>query len=262
MKIVIPMSGSGNRFIEAGYKDPKPLIKVDGFPMIEYVINMFPGEPDENFIFICRDEHLKNTNMREILKSLKPNCTIVESEPAKLGPVYAVTKAFDYIKDEDQVIVNYCDFFQNWDYLDFKKTVNENQCDGNVVSYIGFHPHLLIENNYYATTKVNENNYASEIREKYSFTKDKTKCPQSGGTYYFKKGSYIKKYFKELIDRDINLNGEYYVSLIYNLMIEDNLKIHVYDKVSHFCQWGTPGDLKAYEYWLEIFLHRKWRNNE
>lgn len=253
MKIVIPMSGSGNRFIEAGYQDPKPLIKVDGIPIIEYVTKMFPGEPDENFIFICRNEHLEKTEMRKILNNLKPNAKIIETQPAKLGPVYAVTKAFDFIDDEEQVIVNYCDFFQSWDYEDFKKVVNENKCDGNVVSYIGFHPHLLIKDNFYATTNVDENNYVSEIREKYSFTEDKTKCPQSGGTYYFKKGSYVKKYFTELMERDINLKGEFYVSLVYNLMIEDGLKIHVYDKVKHFCQWGIPQDLSAYNYWSDIF---------
>ena len=28
MKIIIPMAGSGQRFKDKGYKDPKPLIKV------------------------------------------------------------------------------------------------------------------------------------------------------------------------------------------------------------------------------------------
>ena len=40
--------------------------------MIEYVINLFPNE--DNFIFICNDKHLKETNMRNILESIKPNC--------------------------------------------------------------------------------------------------------------------------------------------------------------------------------------------
>jgi len=29
MKIIIPMSGIGRRFLEAGYKDPKPLVDVE-----------------------------------------------------------------------------------------------------------------------------------------------------------------------------------------------------------------------------------------
>ena len=41
MHIVIPMSGMGNRFINAGYTVPKPLIMVDGKPIIEHVCNLF-----------------------------------------------------------------------------------------------------------------------------------------------------------------------------------------------------------------------------
>jgi hypothetical protein len=39
MKIIIPMSGIGKRFMEAGYPEPKPLIIVEGKTIIEHVIN-------------------------------------------------------------------------------------------------------------------------------------------------------------------------------------------------------------------------------
>lgn len=51
MQIIIPMSGFGERFRRAGYDVPKPLIEIDGMPIIAHVIDMFPGEHD--FIFIC-----------------------------------------------------------------------------------------------------------------------------------------------------------------------------------------------------------------
>ena len=50
IQLIIPMSGIGKRFIDAGYEDPKPLIEVDGLPIIEHVINLF-GKPDD-VIFI------------------------------------------------------------------------------------------------------------------------------------------------------------------------------------------------------------------
>ena len=50
MQIVIPMSGYGERFRKAGYKVPKPLIQVEGKPIISHVIDLFPGE--KNFYFI------------------------------------------------------------------------------------------------------------------------------------------------------------------------------------------------------------------
>ena len=55
------------------------------------------------------------------------------------------------------------------------------------------------------------------------------------------------------MDEKISLNGEYYASLVYNLLVKDKLKVFVYDKVPHFLQWGTPEDLEEYKYWVEIF---------
>ena len=46
MKIIIPMSGIGKRFVEAGYKDPKPLIVVEGKHIIEHIVNLFDKEND------------------------------------------------------------------------------------------------------------------------------------------------------------------------------------------------------------------------
>ena len=65
MHIVIPMSGVGKRFQEANYIEPKPLILVDGKPIIEHVCNLFTGE--NKFTFICNAKHLLETNMREVL---------------------------------------------------------------------------------------------------------------------------------------------------------------------------------------------------
>jgi NDP-sugar pyrophosphorylase family protein len=58
VQIIIPMSSFGERFRRAGYTVPKPLIEVDGKPIISHVIDLFPGET--NFIFICNEDHLDN----------------------------------------------------------------------------------------------------------------------------------------------------------------------------------------------------------
>lgn len=255
MKIIIPMSGLGKRFQDAGYTDIKPLIKVYGKPIIEWVCDMFPG--DNNFIFICRDEHLLNTPLETELKRIRPDGKIVPIEGHKLGPVYAVSKVFDMIGDEEEVITCYCDFYQDWDFSDFSEAVKKNDHAGAIPCYTGFHPHLLHPENLYASCRIDKDNNLLEIREKFSFESDKSKAWHSGGIYYFKKGLYIKKYFRQLMDEKHDLNGEYYISLIYNLMVRDGLKVLVYDKVPHFCQWGTPKDLQEYLVWMDIINHYK-----
>jgi NDP-sugar pyrophosphorylase family protein len=253
MKIIIPMSGIGKRFIEKGYKEPKPLIVVDGKPVIQHVVERF--DRDDDFIFICSNHHLETTEMRQVLQKICPRGKIIGIDPHKLGPVFAVLQVLEHIADDEPCIVNYCDFSWRWDYDDFRKTMKETGCDGCVVSYKGFHPHLLGPNTY-ASMKENEPGWMEEIREKHSFTPDKMDCYQSSGTYYFKKGEYIKKYFRRMTEREITLNGEYYVSLVYNLLKEDGLNIYIYE-IPYFLQWGTPEDLKEYEYWSEYFHDKK-----
>jgi len=248
MHIIIPMSGIGKRFINAGYKDPKPLIVVDGKPIIEHVCDLFPNE--DKFTFICNSKHLAETNMREVLLSIKPTANIVEIPNHKKGPVYAVSLIENLIEDDEEVIVNYCDFGTYWDYKDFLKYTRERDADGAIPSYKGFHPHMLGSTNY--AFMRDENQWMLEIKEKEPFTDNRMNEYASNGTYYFKKGSYVKKYFQKLMDKDINLNGEYYVSLIYNLLIQDNLKVSIYN-VQHMLQWGTPQDVEEYNTWSKYF---------
>ena len=248
MHIIIPMSGTGKRFVDAGYESPKPLIVIDGKPIIEHVCDLFPGE--DKFTFICNSKHLLETNMREILLEIKPNANIVEIPNHKLGPVYAVSLVESLIEDNEEVIVNYCDFGAYWDYKDFLKHTRDRGADGAIPSYKDFHPHMLGSTNY--AFMRDERQIMLEIKEKEPFTDNRMQEYASNGTYYFKKGLYVKKYFKDLIDQDINLNGEYYVSLVYNLLVQNDLKVSIYN-IQHMLQWGTPSDVEEYRAWSKYF---------
>ncbi|MDX2470893.1 MAG: NTP transferase domain-containing protein [SAR324 cluster bacterium] len=250
MKIVIPMSGTGNRFMQAGYTRPKPLIEVDNKPIIEHVVGLFPGE--EDFIFICNQDHLDQTDMREILERIAPKGQIISIAPHKKGPVYAVAQINDLIDDDEEVIVNYCDFGTYWDYPGFLSHTRGRKADGAVPSYKHFHPHMLYPTNY-AFIK-DEKQWLVAIREKEPFTDNRMEEYASNGTYYFRTGAIVKKYFKELMDKDVNLKGEYYVSLVYNLMTMDGLKTSVYE-VQHMLQWGIPEDLEEYQNWSNYFAN-------
>lgn len=249
MQIIIPMSGSGQRFRAKGYHDIKPLIPVGGRPIIDYVIKLFPGETD--FIFICNEEHLATTPLRQTLHRLMPSGKIIGIAPHKHGPVWAVLQAENAIQPNEPTIVNYCDFNCVWDYADFKQVMQREHYDGAVVCYKGFHPHLLGPNKY-AGCRVDEHNRLLEIREKYSFTENLMDSYQSSGTYYFGSGQLLLHYFQQQVDGQLALNGEYYVSLAYQLLLRDHLKVGVYE-IEQFCQWGTPEDLAEFVYWSEYF---------
>lgn len=251
MQIVIPMSGFGERFKRAGYTVPKPLIPVDGKPIISHVVDLYPGA--EDFIFICNKEHLNNPDfeMEAILNEIAPNGKIIAIDPHKLGPVHAVLQAADAIDKSKPVIVNYCDFTCYWDFSDFKKFVIETDCDGAVPAYKGFHPHSL-GSTFYAYIEQTDL-WMSAIKEKEPFTSNPQDEFASTGAYYFRNGALCIDAFRKQVKRpDLQINGEFYASLAYRVLLENSLNVAVYP-IEHFMQWGTPQDLELYSNWSNAF---------
>jgi NDP-sugar pyrophosphorylase family protein len=257
MKVIIPMAGLGDRFISKGYVDPKPLIKVNDRRIIEYILDMFPDE--DEYIFICNEEHIKNANMSDILYSLKPNCKIVTMSQHKKGPVYTVKTIFDLINDDDEIIISYCDNPYLWDIENFKNHVKKNNLDGCILTHTGFHPHTLSDTKM-AFIKENDG-IVNEIKEKECYTNNPMNEHASTGVYYFKKGEYVKKYFNKLIDLDLNYNGEYYVTLVYNLLIKNNLKVGYFD-TDIVMVFGTPEEVSNFEAWNIILSEKQIKNED
>lgn len=250
IQIVIPMSGFGERFRKVGYQVPKPLIEIEGKPIIAHVIDMFPGETD--FIFICNQDHLDETSyrMKEILEFYCPTGRVLGIAPHKLGPVHAVIQAKDLIDLNRPIIVNYCDFTCYWQWNNFKKWVEESKCDGAIPAYKGFHPHTLGTTNYAYMKE--HSGWVLDIQEKQPYTDNRMEEYASSGTYYFASGDLMLKAFNETLIRGLSLNGEYYVSLTYKPLLAENKRIGIYP-LQHFMQWGTPEDVKEYNYWSASF---------
>lgn len=270
MKIVIPMSGMGQRFVDVGYVAPKPLLVVGGKMIIEHILDMFDRENDD-FVFIVNKKHVWEHNIDKVVEKLVKNSKVISIDPHKYGPVYAVQAAYDHIKDHEQVIVSYCDNPYLWDYSHFKKYVKEEKLDGCIMTHTGFHPHRLATTRM-AYLKLGNDGLMEEIKEKESYTDDHWSEHGSTGTYYFKTGNHVKHYFDMCVEKNINYNGEYYVTLVYNLLVNDGLRVKKYDtdfamvfgtprEVEHFNAWETlilgaqvkdeDSLLKSYRYWKE-----------
>ena len=76
LNILIPMAGAGSRFQQAGYTFPKPLIDVNGKPMIQVVVDNLNIKA--NFIYVVQKEHRKKYNLDTLLNLITPKCKIVE----------------------------------------------------------------------------------------------------------------------------------------------------------------------------------------
>ena len=246
MHIIITSAGHSRRFKKAGYKDPKTLLGVGDRPMIQHVFDMF--SPADHFHVVVNDLQVEeHPDMLDRLKSMAPKVSVTIIPPHELGPVYTALQV-DEISDNEEVIISYNDFIVEWNYSAFVREVHGY--DGSMVSFQGFHP-ASFGSTYYAYMKV-EGSRLLEIREKQSFTTDRTQEHASAGIYYFRDWALFKKYAQDFLKKDKTELPEAYVSLLYNDMVADDLSIKVHD-VSRFICLGTPEDYKQYHYWWDYF---------
>jgi NDP-sugar pyrophosphorylase family protein len=258
LQIIIPMSGEGARFRSQGFTVLKPFIEVHGRPMIAWVLRMLEDLEGETS-FICRDLHLeKLPYLREGLGRLSPRGRILSAPlQDRRGPVVDILAVAEHIDDNRPVLVSYCDFYMHWDRRSFLGLIRDESVAGVIPCYTGFHPHLAWPRNVYASCTVNARGELLRIREKHVVSGEKFNSLHSPGLYYFRSGRLMKEAFRLALANGDEASGEYYVSLPFNHLVARGERVLCPPLVEHFCQWGTPEDLREYEVWMRTLTRKK-----
>ena len=231
LNVLIPMAGAGSRFATAGYTFPKPLIDVEGKPMIQVVVENL--NIDANYIYVVQKSHREKFNLDTLLNLITPNCTIVEVDGVTEGAACTALLAKEFIDNGNPLFFANSDQFVEWDSNEFFYKMNENDADGGIPVFHSTHPK-------WSFAKLDEDGFVTEVQEKNPISDLATI-----GFYYWKHGSDFVKYAEEMIEQDIRVNGEFYVCPVYNNAIKGGLKVRTFDTPK---MWGlgTPEDLKHY----------------
>jgi HAD superfamily hydrolase (TIGR01509 family) len=231
LNVLIPMAGEGSRFTKAGYTFPKPLIDIQGKPMIQVVVENL--NMDANFIFVVRKEHREKYNLDSLLKLIAPGCRIVETDGLTEGAACTALLAKDFIDSDAPLFFANSDQFVEWDSNEFMYKMNETNADGGIVSFTATHPK-------WSFAKINENGLVTEVAEKNPISDIATV-----GYYWWKNGSDFVKYAEQMINKDLRISNEFYVCPVFNEAIADKKEIRTFNTDG---MWGlgTPEDLKYY----------------
>ena len=233
LNVVIPMAGAGSRFEKAGYTFPKPLIDVNGKPMIQVVVESMNMEA--TFIYIVQKSHREKYNLDTLLNLITPNCKIVEVDGLTEGAACTVLLAKEHINNENQLILTNSDQFIQWDSTEFMYQMNEKNFDGAIMCFESTHPK-------WSFAKTNEDGLITEVAEKNPISNHAT-----AGIYYFKHGSDFVASAEQMIEKNIRTNNEFYVCPVYNEAILNDKKIYNYHiPAKNMWGLGTPEDLKHY----------------
>lgn len=236
MNIVIPMAGEGSRFSNAGYFLPKPLIDVNGTPMIKVVVDNL--NIDANFIFLVRVEHDAKYDISTKMSDMCPGCQVVIVDQLTDGAACTVLLARNLIDNENPLLIANSDQFLEWDSCEFYHSVNST-VDGSIITFPA-------SGNKWSYVKTDSDGNVTEVAEKIQIS-DKG----SVGVYYFAHGSDYVKYADQMIYDDIragqgfNGKGEFYVAPVYNEAIADGKVIKTFD-IERMWGIGTPEDLNYF----------------
>ena len=231
MNVLIPMAGAGSRFQAASYTFPKPLIDVEGKPMIQVVVDNLNIEA--TFIYVVQKEHRAKYNLDTLLNLITPNCKIVEVDGMTEGAACTTLLAKEYIDNDSPLIMANSDQFLEWDSNEFMYKMVEQKVDGGIVTFTATHPN-------WSFAKVDEYGYVTEVAEKNPISDIATV-----GVYYWAKGSDYVKYAEQMISKNIRTNNEFYTCPTFNEAIGDDKKIKIFN-IDKMWGLGTPEDLNYY----------------
>ena len=231
LNVLIPMAGAGSRFEQAGYTFPKPLIEVNGKPMIQVVIENL--NLDANYIYVVQKSHREKYNLDTLLNLLTPGCKIVETDGLTEGAACTALLAKDYIDNKNPLFFANSDQFVEWDSNEFMYKMQETDADGGIVSFTATHPK-------WSFAKIDDNGLVTEVAEKNPISDIATV-----GYYFWKYGSDFIKYAEQMIEKNIRVNSEFYVCPVFNQAIEDCKEIRTFN-TNGMWGLGTPEDLNYY----------------
>jgi capsule biosynthesis phosphatase len=234
MNIIIPIGGQGKRFSDFDYNLPKPLIKSLGKSIIARCINSLSIGVD-SVIYIPYRSDLDRYNFKDIITNeFNYKFKFIPINFETRGAAETVLFALDIMSDNELnelTIVVDSDNVYNDDIINSIKNINDN---------VIFYFEDKNDKPLFSYINIDSNEIVTDIKEKIKISSN-----ACSGAYGFKNGNLLKEFIIKTIKDDGKTNNEFYMSSIYNTMLNENIIVKGVLCNNYVCL-GTPEQLKIY----------------
>jgi len=221
------MAGAGSRFVEAGFKEPKPLIPILGKTMIERVVENL-DLPDAKYLFIVQQEHRQNFPIDVILNRISNGkCEVVETKGLLPGALHSILTAENILETDDELLIANSDQLVVARPIKFVEYLRNQRADGGIMTF-------KASGKKWSYALINEQGYVERVAEKEEISNNATV-----GVYYWRSSSYFLECARKFVKRNLPTNGEFYVSPVFNEAISERKKIVAIASPKHV-SLGTP----------------------
>jgi NDP-sugar pyrophosphorylase family protein len=243
MQLVIPMAGLGQRFRDRGYTLPKPLIPVDGVPMIARVLRGLP--PASRVVCVVHPDHVNQHGIDEVLRRLVPGCDVVETPGVTAGQACSARLAVELLDPMESVCVAACDNTHLYD-VDAFRTLTRDGAECVVWTY-RHEPRVLVHPEAYGWVRV-ENGRVNAVSVKRPISRSPLEDHVVSGTFWFRSARLMAEAVDRVVASGRRVNNEVYLDAVADDLAGGGHDVRVFE-VLKYIGWGTPADLDDYHLW-------------
>lgn len=153
MKYAIIAAGEGSRLSQEGIREPKPLVRIHGEPLVDRLLRIFLRYDAEEIVVICNDrsplvsEHLESIREAGLDGASVPLRPVVKSTPSSMHSFYEISK---YLEEGPFILTTVDTVFRDdefGDYLEKFRTAVSEGFDGlmGVTDYVDDECPLYVE---------------------------------------------------------------------------------------------------------------------
>jgi NDP-sugar pyrophosphorylase family protein len=237
------MAGSDDRFKQYGFPFPKPVVEIDGRPLIEHAFDCLRMTPASDFIFVIRKEDDIRFHLGDVLRLLDHDCTIIAVDGETAGAACTVLLAVEQIDTDEELIIANGDQILGFDLNEVVVGFRDRDLDAGTIVFDSVHPR-------WSFVKTDADGMVIEAAEKRPISRNAT-----AGVYYFRKGSDFVAASKAMIQKKAIVNGGYFVCPLFNELILKQKRIGIKQiEREQYTSLATPQAIEEFE---KLLLARK-----
>lgn len=238
LNVVVPMAGKSSFFSDKEFQFPKPLIEIEGRMMIDRVIDSLKRIPDpKRFVFVINESDATQYHLDNVIKLLTDQSSIVVYQRAETkGAICSVLLGIEHINSEAELVISNADSVLECDLSQVLQSLRERNADAGTLCFESVHPQ-------WSYVMADEKQKIIEAAEKRPISKNAI-----AGFYYFKRGRDFVSAAMNCIEKDVQINGRFFISHTFNELILDGKELYMVkvpnDKYHSFY---SPDKVKLYE---------------
>lgn len=241
LQIVVPMAGEGSRFADVGFELPKPLIPVDGLPMIVRALADMPEA--RRLVLVARAEHDRKHQLRARVSEFLPHAEWLFVEGLTAGQAATVKLAEPLLDPALPVLVGACDNSHRYSPAAWSEAAARD-VDALVWTYRG-DPRVVARPQQFGWVEVNARRVL-RVSCKQPISEQLLQDHVVSGCFYFRTAQLMFSAIDTMFARQIRARGEFYLDIVPNLLVEQGKHVEVFE-VDRYLGWGTPEELAAWE---------------